>query len=218
MLLGACSDLDNYDPPTGTIYGRLIDETSDEPFETEQPNGFRIRYIEQDYINPNVAIQNFHGKADGSFERSDIFPATFKVFPIEGAFFPLTDSATVTVSGRTEVNFNIVPYLHLNATAEAYNGNNIIVRYNISRSLAGPKIMERKALCSHIPTVNNTVWLQQAATNLSSLSDDTILAGSYADTIKALETGKTYYIRAAARTANANNRFNYSKTISITLP
>ena len=216
--MASCSKLDNYDPPSATIFGSVIDSTTNTPILTEQPNGFQVRLIEQNYKNPNVLVQNFFGKADGTFERSRLFAATYKVIPIEGAFFPLVDTAMVTVAsnGRAEINFKVMPYLSLDASAKA-EGNNIIVTYKISRQRVGHKITERKTLCSVVPTVSNTVWYKNASASLSSTSDDQILATTYTDTIKDLPSG-TYYVCAAARTANPNNRFNYSPVFKITIP
>jgi hypothetical protein len=216
--LVSCTELDNYDAPTGTIYGKVIDNITNEPILTEEPNGFRVRYIEQNYINPSVSVQNFYGKADGTFERGYIFPATYKVFPIEGAFFPVTDSATVVVedNGRTEVNFTVTPYLNVTASAVA-DGNDIVITYNISRTQTGDKIAVRRALCSYVPTVSNTVYYKDVTTSLTGISDEVILETTYTDTIQDFPSG-TYYVRAAARTNNANSRFNYSPVMKIEIP
>ncbi len=218
FCLLACTKLDNYTAPTGTIYGKVIDAVTQQPLLTEIPNGFRIRYIEQDYINPNVSVQNFYGKADGSFERGYIFAASYKVFPIEGAFFPVKDSTLVVVTDnqKTEVIFTVVPYLNIDASVKV-DGKNIVVDYKISRPQVGDKIFQRRALCSKVPTVNNTVFYKDVTTNLSGINDNTILNTNYSDTIKGLAAG-TYYVRAAARTSNANSKFNYSAVVEVVVP
>lgn len=219
-FLAGCTELDNYEEPEwGTIYGKLIDSVTGEPMLTEQPNGFRIRYIEQDY-EFDVSPQNFHGKADGTFERSDIVPAAYKVFPIEGPFIPVSDSATVVVppNGRAEVNFTVTPYLNVNASA-VVSGTAIEVTYTISRPQFTSKIQERKTLCSDIPTVShaNGVFIKHVTTNLSGVSDNVILSTTYKDVITGLQSGKTYWVRAAAR-VNASGRFNYSPVFEVTIP
>jgi hypothetical protein len=219
-LLPACTELDNYDEPEwGTIYGKLIDSVTGEPMLTEQPGGFRIRYIEQGY-QFDVSPQNFHGKADGTFERSDIVPATYKVLPIEGPFIPVIDSATVVVppNGRAEVNFTVTPYLNVNASAVA-SGTTIEVTYTLSRPQFTSKIQERKTLCSDVPTVShaNGVFIKHVTTTLSGISDEVILSTTYKDVITGLQSGKTYWVRAAAR-VNASGRFNYSPVFEVKLP
>jgi len=218
ILLAACSKLDNYEGPTGTIFGKVIDSVTKQPIFTEQPNGILIRYIEQDYINSKVSPQSFFVKADGTFEKAGVFAATYKVLPVEGAFFPIKDTSTITVddNGHTEVNFTVTPYLNLAASAKA-DGNNIVVTYNISRPRAADKIMERKALASVVPTVNNTTWFKNVTTGTNNVNDNVILSTTYSDTIKALPSGK-YYVRAAARTGNSYNKFNYSAIAEVTIP
>ena len=218
ICLAGCSKLDNYEAPNGTLFGNIIDSVTKQPILTEQPNGIQIRYIEQNYINPKVSVQNFFVKDNGTYERAMLFAATYKVIPVEGAFFPVTDTALVTINenGRTELNFTVTPYLNLTANARA-DGNNIIVTYNITRPRAADKIIERKALVSVVPTVNNTTWFKNVTTSTSSITDNVILSTTYNDTIKSLASG-TYYVRAAARTGNAYNKFNYSSVATISIP
>ena len=46
FLLNAC-EIDNYDYPDGTIYGNVIDLSTNDIIQTEQPNGFNIKLIEK---------------------------------------------------------------------------------------------------------------------------------------------------------------------------
>ncbi|MFA5327479.1 MAG: DUF3823 domain-containing protein [Prolixibacteraceae bacterium] len=83
LALSSClDDIDNYDAPDSTITGVVIDNTTNEGVQTEQPNGFRIRLIESGY--DNVVPLDFWGKPDGSFYNSQLFANTYEVGPIEG--------------------------------------------------------------------------------------------------------------------------------------
>lgn len=42
----SCGDIDNMDGPNAAIAGSLIDETTNKPIISEQPNGFRIKMVE----------------------------------------------------------------------------------------------------------------------------------------------------------------------------
>ena len=42
----SCGDIDNMEGPNAAIAGSLIDETTNKPIISEQPNGFRIKMVE----------------------------------------------------------------------------------------------------------------------------------------------------------------------------
>ena len=78
--------------------------------------------------------------------------------------------------------------------------------------------MERKAVAFQSDKVSSTVFNAQVTTNLSAIPDEDILDTEFTDTITGLESGKTYYVRVAAKTNNSNNKYNYSEIIQITVP
>ena len=51
VLLYSC-ELDNYDPPTMTIEGKVVDEVTGENIYTQQPNGIKIRLLEEGFTTP----------------------------------------------------------------------------------------------------------------------------------------------------------------------
>lgn len=213
FFLSACSKIDNYSGPNAAIKGSVIDNLTNKPIQTEAPNGFFIR-IEENHSN--AAPRNFSGKADGTFQNTAVFAGSYKVLPINGAFFA-PDTAIVNVSGVTTVDFTVTPFLKVDATATTVSGG-VVLKYKISRSAASGKIMERKAVAFQSDKVSSTVFNAQVTTNLSATPDEDILDTEFTDTITGLESGKTYYVRVAAKTNNSNNKYNYSEIIQITVP
>lgn len=203
--------IDNFDEPNGAIYGAVTDELTREPFQTEQPNGYQIILNEKEGTIPI----RFWGKPDGTFENAWIFQNDYEV-SIEGAFFPV-NPVNVTVGSRTEVNFQVTPFIAITDVSVQYLSGKITASYKLARSRAGDKIIERKTLVSDVPTVNNAVFVAKSETNVSNLSDEEVLSVSFTDEISGLEKG-TYYVRIATRTANALGRYNYSKTVKIEIP
>jgi hypothetical protein len=202
---------DNYDQPDGAIYGAVTDELTKEAFQAEQPNGYQIIMDEK---GGTIPIR-FWGKPDGTFENAWIFRNDYEVY-VEGAFFPV-NSVNVTVGSRTEVNFQVTPFIAVTDVSVQYVSGKITAGYKIARSRAGDKIIERKTLVSDVPTVNNAVFVAKSETNVSNIPDEEVLTTSFTDEISGLEKG-TYYVRIAARTANALGRYNYSKIIEIQIP
>jgi hypothetical protein len=212
-IISSCDmgKIDNFDEPDGAIYGTVTDELTKEPFQAEQPNGYQIILNEK---GGTIPIR-FWGKPDGTFENAWIFQNDYEV-SIEGAFFPV-QPVNVTVGSRTEVNFQVTPFLAITDVSVQYSSGKVTASYKIARSRVGDKIIERKTVVSDVPTVNNTVFIAKSETNVSNLSDEEIVTTSFTDEISGLEKG-TYYVRIAARTANATGRYNYSEIVEIEIP
>lgn len=209
-----CSEIDNYSIPDAGIYGTVIDDISGEPIQTEQPNGYRMKLIKPDY--EDAIPLYFWGMEDGSFQNTKIASDRYEIVPVDGAFFP-PEPKLVDVKGFTELSFAVTPFLKIIDVNVKSEGNSIITSYALSRNKIGEKIAVQATLCSENPHVNKTVWDKRVYSDLSGIADETILATQSTDTIKGLKSGKTYYIRVGAATANALSRFNYSKTFQITI-
>jgi hypothetical protein len=213
VLIAWSCDIDNYDSPNGTIYGVLTDNITNQPLQTEQPNGFSIKLFEKGGKMNSPII--FYGKPDGSFKNAWIFQNEYKVIPSEGAFFPV-DTVSVNVGKSSEVNFTVTPFLAvLDFSAQGAAGK-VISNYKIGRSEIGGKILERKTLVSSIPTINNSIFNAKTETNLSGIQDDVILSSSFSDEVTGLEPGE-YYVRVAVRTDNTLNRYNYSEPVKVSV-
>lgn len=206
---------DNYPTPSAGITGKITDNATGEQIQTEQPNGIKIRLIETRFGN-NVTPNDFWCRADGSFENTQVFSGQYKVVPIEGAFFP-ADTAIVNVNGLVSVDFKVTPYLTVKASVNAVSGG-VNTSYTLSRTKVGDKITTVRTLVSAYPTVSNTINEFSTTGDLTGVSDDVILAAQYTDHITGLTSGKTYYVRVATKTANANNKFNYSAAVKVVIP
>ena len=213
LFLTSCEQ-DNYSLPNGSIKGSILD-ANNETVQTEQPDGIKIRLIEEKY-GTDVTPNDFWCKADGTFENDFVFEGKYKVIPVEGAFFPV-DTSEVDIQGVTKVDFKVVPFLTIGASANVNNGN-VIVTYKLSRNRVGGKIIQAKTLISSYPTVSNTINEKTITHDLSATDDVDILANQYTDTITGLTSGNTYYVRVAAIATNSYNKYNYSIIFKISIP
>jgi hypothetical protein len=221
----SCSKIDNYKAPDGGIYGKLTDLITNEGIQTEQPNGFNIKMYEKGWLM-NTPI-TFSGKVDGTFENTLVFQNEYKVLPVEGPFFPITDTAVIKVGKRTEVNFNVMPFVALTNVTVTPGTNKVTVVYNIARNQVGGKITTRKSILSRVPTCSNANNDLTASTSTTAIADATLLATQFTDVINGttafpLVSGKTYWVRvgvlATGSGFNSLNRYNYSKVFQITMP
>jgi hypothetical protein len=221
----SCSKIDNYKAPDGDVYGKLTDLMTNEGIQSEEPNGFNIKMFEKGWLMSTPIT--FAGKPDGTFENALVFQNEYKILPVEGPFFPITDTAVVQVGSRTEVNFNVMPYVSVTNVTATPGTNKVTIVYNIARNQVGPKITTRKALLSKVSTCNNTTNNLATTTSTSAITDVTLLATTFTDVISGttafpLVSGKTYWVRvgvlASGSGYNSLNRYNYCKTIQITMP
>lgn len=215
IILASCSKIDNYDAPNGNIFGTLMDKITQKPLQTQQPNGFSIQLYEEGKAG-NVPIV-VPGKPDGTYENAFVFQSAYRVVATEGAFFPV-EPRTLSIGSRTEVNFEVMPFLAVTNTAVTPAAGKVTASYKIARQQVDGKILERRLLVSKIPTVNSIVFDFQKQTDLSALDDEDILAEDFTDEITGLTPGLTYYVRVAVRARNTLNKYNYSEVFTVTVP
>lgn len=224
LLINSC-EIDNYKFPDGCIYGKIIDNSTDEAIQSEQPSGFNIKLIEKGGLESTPIT--FSGKADGSFKNALIFQNEYKVAAVEGPFFN-PDTVTVQVGSNTEVNFTVTPFLtvtnvSVTATSVDATTGKVTVSYGISRSRVGGKISYRKTFVSNVTTVSNYGYnTKNKSTNTGSIDDATLLQTTFTDEVTGLPRGKTYWVRvgvlAAGSGYNSLNRYNYSKVYEVSMP
>lgn len=113
--------LDNYDAPSETLYGQVIDSKTGDPVLTDQGSeGIRVRLIETSWEG-NLTPQDFYCRPDGSFQNTRLFEADYNV-RVDGPFVPLVmetedgtpvkdESVNLHLKGKKEVIFRVQPFL-----------------------------------------------------------------------------------------------------------
>jgi len=217
VLMTSCfnTDIDNYDAPNAGITGAVIDNVTNEGIQTEQPNGFRVRLLEDGY--KNVIPIDFWGKADGSFRNTQLFANGYRVITIEGPFM-MPDTARISLSGLTEVNFKVTPFATVHASTPRVVGKNVVIDYTLTKPASiDQNIIRTIMVIAKVPAVSNAVNDFNVSHDLSGQSYETIAATSFSDTLKNLPSGKMF-VRVGARTDNAQGKYNYSKVFEVTIP
>ena len=213
LLLVSCN-VDTYDIPSETLTGKLVLEDGS-PFITEQPNGFRVKLNEIVDGEITDLPQYFWGKADGTFNNSKIFKGDYIVQPIDGAFFEI-DPVEVTISGKTELTFEVTPFLTIMADI-TNSGPDVVARYRIRKAPGAGKITTARLLVSKWnPNVGMNHMDYEAVRSLADIDDSVVTSTTYTDKIlDCLEAGVTYYVRIAALSTNTSGRYNLSEVITI---
>jgi hypothetical protein len=126
LSFGSCDlfTLDNYDEPSETLQGEVVDVATGERVLTDQGSeGIRIRLTELSWTGIETPTYNpdFFCKPDGSFQNTKLFKGKYNI-RIDGPFIPLLredsngvpiadETQTVDISGVTQVKFEVQPFL-----------------------------------------------------------------------------------------------------------
>ena len=213
LFAASCSKIDNYDAPSATLSGQVIDKSTGKPFQTDQPNGFRIRYKELSTKYPNAQYYYFWGKSDGTFNNSKIFEGQYEVCPVEGAFYT-PDPKQVGIPGA--ITFEVTPYLTISGDNVSFNASTkkLTASFKVGCP-SGSDAVPRTAFVavSWNPSVgyfvhgtNGTGALETR--NISAEDLDTTL--SFEIDLSSLPSGHDWYVRMGCSSNLNTSRYNYS--------
>jgi len=215
LSVSSCK-LDDYEVPAKTIEGTVVDAETGGNIQTRQPEGIRIRMLEQKYENP--VPNDFWCKSDGTFKNVRLFPGNYKVIPVDGPFEQSSvDTLLVDLSQDQQVSFKVEPFARVTDPVISRDGNGIRATYKISQGSSTKKIMKSMLICYTSPILHEatTGKLSSAENDLSVHTTAEIKSMSFEDVIENVPAGKTIYARIAVQTENPLNRFNYSPIIEI---
>jgi len=215
ILFSAC-EIDNYDPPTMTLEGKVLDEVTGENLYTSQPNGIKVRLLEEGFEKPTPF--DFWAMSDGTFKYTKLFAAKYKVLVLEGAFEDSSvEQLDVDLTKSNQViEFKVMPYIRLKNVTITVSGTTAKANYKLERTTS------TKLPKSSLLLVYNSVHLhittqgvkKSAVNNLSALTPAALADKTFEDLITGLTPGK-YYARVAVLTDNALGRYSYSPIVQI---
>ncbi|WP_010664827.1 DUF3823 domain-containing protein [Marinilabilia salmonicolor] len=133
MFLVYSCELDNYDGPDAVIHGAIIDADTDELIEQDVINGTEIEYLEHGYETP--ATQYMVIKNDGTYRNNLMFSGTYTIQPVRGNFVPI-DPIEVEVSGVTELDFEVQPYIRLKDVVIEKEGSSIVASFRLEQTVS----------------------------------------------------------------------------------
>ena len=208
-------EVDNYEEPDATLTGTVIDATTGKGLITEQPNGFLIYYKEIAAEYPSAQFRTFQGKADGTFNNSKLFAATYEVYPGLGAFV-VPDVQTVKLSpgSETTVNFTVTPYVSISNVSMTKAGSNALtVQFTLSKN-AGTIQDYRIFATNKTPLVGSNITDNVGGGAVALQESD--LGMSISVDLSGFETGYKYWVRVGARCNEApSGRYNMSEVFEI---
>lgn len=234
LTISSCK-LDNYDGPTSSIYGKIIDQDGVPVQSDPSGQGVKITYIQKgNYASPDKQSMNI--KSDGTFTKGLIFPATYDVV-IRDANFPNVDTLKnfIVNTGANELNFTVQPYVYVTNLTISKTGTLITATFNLKTIGSNVVGVERVQLFSYIdpivgfgakfaiqPSTAGLLVLNKVplTTETFTLSIDLAIQGN---TFTKYPTSTLFWFRVGAlvrktdATAGSNPKWNYSAPIQLAI-
>jgi len=146
LLASSCSlfKLDNYDEPKETLYGKVVDRNGNPVLTDQGSEGIRVRLVETSWEG-NVTPQDFYCKPDGTFQNTKLFKADYNI-RVDGPFVPIVretsdgiviedNSVNKTIKGKTEVNFEVDPFLNVELLDAQVSDGKITAHVRVTRGI-----------------------------------------------------------------------------------
>ena len=208
-LLCSCS-VDNYDEPEETVYGEIIDTNTGKPIQTAVYNC--MIQLEDLSWSDSPKPMTFTSKPDGTFMNTKVFKGRYRVTPVFGPFIPV-DGKEVQISGKTQVSFEVEPYLNVDMVNLVHSGTKVAVDFTIHSSNDMYKITDAQLFAGYTDFVNDGSKIEEfrKEINFNDIPNSTIYTQTHHLEIDNLKSGRSYYFRIGARVDDPISRkYNYS--------
>jgi hypothetical protein len=223
----SCVKYDNYDEPSETLKGSIVEKDTHDAFQTEVgDNGVRIKLMEYSWSD-NPTPYYFSVKQDGTFNNTKIFKGDYTILP-EGAFVPVAPTDTMSISGTVTQNYEVEPFLKIKWVGEpVVNGNSISAQVQITRGTTNVSYQQKIIdvylfINSSSLYVGNNNKDDRYCAHLTGSDAQNCLGSTVTlTTTNSLPKGRTYYIRVGARidcNIAGTQRYNYNEPKSVVVP
>lgn len=228
ILLTSCglNEVDNYPGPNAKFKGTIVDKTTGKGLQTEQPNGFRIKWTELSWEH-NPQPEYFWAKPDGSFNWEHAFGyknSQYEIQPVEGAFVEVEPQTfTLEKGGYPEFTFEVIPYIHIESSHEL-NGTELTVKFIATRPEGSFDDVKYDLTEARVLLTDKTKYVSfnNSGGYVSSLSKKISIKenqlGQEITQKVTLESGKKYYMRVMVQTKNPSKACNYTEVQEIVVP
>jgi hypothetical protein len=221
----ACKKTDNYEGPTETLKGNIIDAATKQNVQSEVSGdngaGTRIKLLEISWSDAPTPLY-LATKQDGTYINTKVFAATYKIIA-EGAFVPMdlpANDQTQTIKvggGTTTVDFTVDPFLRINWVGEPVinSDGSVSVQASVTRGTSNSSyqqnVINLGLFISPSEYVGNNNYDSRYSTVLSytGTTGNAILGQTITLTSKPLPK-KDWFLRVGSRISFGTNRYNYS--------
>lgn len=214
LMTGSCK-LDNYDAPSATLYGAFIDVERGGLVEQDIIRGTTIEYVEAGYAAK--AKEYMVVKNDGTYRNTMLFPNQYQIAPVRGNFAAIA-SQEINISGQTQLDFNVLPYIRVKELDIKKDGSKIVATFKLQQTISKP--VSRIGIYAH-PDMNVGSSLHTALVEMpiNAVVDSNQVFSLELDVAAtpSLTAGKPYFFRVGALIDVPEAKFNYAKAVRMTL-
>ena len=211
-------ELDNYESPSASLSGAIIDKQTGLPVEGDIISGTQIEVVEQGFENPS--IQRLIVKTDGTYRNDLMFEGMYKILPLRrGNFVPLTDTLTVEIEGETVQNFEVQPYIRILDPQITIDGTEITATFRVEQTV-GNKVSELGLFGHTSPAVGEPLQFGKKTKRLRRVVDpnDEYELKLDVRTDRDFERGQAYHFRIGAIIDADEAEYNYAPAVRLTIP
>lgn len=214
LVVQSC-EIDNYEQPTSTIKGKIIDKETNKLVPCQGLNGSFVSLFE--FYNNNWSPQpnKFFVHQNGEYISTAIYDGLYRII-LDGPYAPI-DTAVNDVKKMLEHDFLVLPYLRVSMEAKSTNGG-IDISTTIQKTAAANKIQKIVFLVSKTPYVDKSTFDKSKTIELAGVLDDEIVGQTFQESITGLASGSTVYVRVGALAKNNSNYYNYSTIEEVKIP
>ncbi|MXV15428.1 DUF3823 domain-containing protein [Hufsiella ginkgonis] len=234
LTTGACKEIDNYDGPTETLQGKIIDGATGQTLQGEvsgdNGQGTRIKLLETSWSSTPTPLF-LATKQDGTYRNTKVFAATYNI-SAEGAFVPLVQTGNdksvnleIKGGGVHTLDFTVEPFLRLEWIGEpVMNANGTITaQVKVTRGTSNASFQQNITdlglyLSPSEYVGNNNYDSRYSPRTTYSGTTGNAIAGT---TVTLVTTGvlpkKDWFLRFGSRIDYGTKQFNYStiKMVSV---
>lgn len=211
-LFSACSK-DNYQVPNASLYGEIIDEQTKELVPQQTINGGQLQLFQTDISDKATSINSVL-QSNGDYRNDMLFDGNYKIV-LNGPFF-YDDTLSVKINGETKQDILVRAYLHVKSDVVEVTANSAKVKVHVLNGLNNDqKIARIAAVMGTTNSLDINFFSLRELTDTESIDNEQLLNAEHTYEFKDLKPNTTYYVRAAARTINTGNYYNYSPMIEI---
>lgn len=153
MSVSSCAffELDNYEAPSETLRGRVVDMNGNPVLTDQGSEGIRVRLMDLEWeaMGNEVTPQDFNCMMDGTFQNTKLFPGRYNV-TVDGPFVPIVieDADGVPVADGSqdinikegepcEIEFQVQPFLNVEFVDYPQVSDGIITaRVRVTRAIS----------------------------------------------------------------------------------
>ena len=222
-LIAVSCKIDNVDAPEATVTGVIADAKGVALQMEQGGSSARIRMEELSWSdNPLPVYLNF--KQDGSYINNKVFAGNYRMTPVEGAFYPVTESI-VDIRNSVTQNFTVVPFLNVEWVGEPIvtADKKVTATFKFTRNaapagLTQPNPLDYQLFISTNQYVGNNNWDNTA---VGAVVPATVAMEGQNLTITStvpMKYATQYFLRVGVRVNDTYKKYNYNTVKTLTIP